>query len=173
MFLGHSHIIIKWTWGLFSQNLQFEPPNPYPPTIRHKRVVPIYRNKEVFFGKTNVPLFEQFSSWLSLALVEILLSISIKYFWFCIFCVRGERNLTKTTFHNLSLGWLFYAYCRLYLLKCHDKKKISWILKLKSYLAAVIFIFIYVCSSFVIIIIYSFVFFLFSLYANVCWWNFS
>ena len=28
LFLGHSLIIIKWTWGVFSQNLQFDPPLP-------------------------------------------------------------------------------------------------------------------------------------------------
>ena len=31
VFLGHSFIIIKWTWGFFPQHLQFDPP----PTITH------------------------------------------------------------------------------------------------------------------------------------------
>ena len=36
VFLGHSLIIIKWTWGVFPQILQSDPPFH---TIRHKRVV--------------------------------------------------------------------------------------------------------------------------------------
>ena len=36
VFLSHSLIIIKWSWGFFSQNLQFD--TPLPPTISQKRV---------------------------------------------------------------------------------------------------------------------------------------
>ena len=28
LFLGHSLVIVKWTWGFFPQNLQFDPPCP-------------------------------------------------------------------------------------------------------------------------------------------------
>ena len=36
LFSGHSLIVIKWTWGFLSLNLQFDTPSPH--TIRHKRV---------------------------------------------------------------------------------------------------------------------------------------
>ena len=42
LLLGHSCIIIKWSWGFFFQKFaiwHLHPPPPLPPTIRHKRVL--------------------------------------------------------------------------------------------------------------------------------------
>ena len=45
VFLGHSHIIIKWTWGVFPKVCNYPPPppppHPFTPT-RHKRVLLVY-----------------------------------------------------------------------------------------------------------------------------------
>ena len=47
--LSHSLVIIKWTWGFFSQHLQLDPTA----TIKHKRVADSFKSKVKITGKTH------------------------------------------------------------------------------------------------------------------------
>ena len=62
LFLGHSLIIIEWTWGFLSQKFYIWHPSPCPPTITHKRVLRkgVVKTSKRHQGFSTFPCFQCF-----------------------------------------------------------------------------------------------------------------